>query len=361
MRCAMVDEAIGLRRLGRTSLRLTELGFGAAGIGNLYAPVDDRIAGEALDMAWHAGVRYVDTAPYYGFGLSERRVGDALRRHARDGDAWIASTKVGRLLRPRDGAPLDQVRHGFAGGLPFDPYFDYSYDGVMRSFDDSMQRMNLPAIDILLVHDIGRATHGDACHAQGAAFWDGGYRALERLRAEGRIKAIGLGVNEWQVCEEFMARADFDCFLLAGRYTLLEQGALERFMPECERRGIGLVLGGIYNSGILATGVSADGGGRYDYAPAPSGVIERVRRLQQVCDSHGVSLAAAALQFPLAHPQVASVIPGATSPEEFAAGMAHYREPIPAGLWSDLRNEELIAAAAPVPSGRHALATGAMR
>lgn len=345
----MPDGMIRRRKLGRTALQLTEMGFGAAGMGNLYATVADQAADDTLDMAWHAGVRYIDTAPYYGFGLSERRVGDALRRHAREDDACIVSSKAGRLLKPVAQVAPGAIRHGFAGGLPFEPYFDYSHDGVMRSFEDSMQRMGTSSIDILLVHDIGRMTHGDAHEKHEADFWRGGYRALERMRSEGSIRAFGLGVNEWQVCEAFMARADFDCFLLAGRYTLLEQGALERFMPECEKRGIGLVLGGIYNSGILATGVQPGGECRYDYALAPSGIVQKVQGLQRICEAHGVSLAAAALQFVLAHPVVASVIPGASNRQQVTANLESYREPIPASLWADMKHEGLIAADAPVP------------
>jgi len=342
--------AIARRRLGRTSLQLGEVGFGAAGIGNLYAPVSDAQAAQVLDAARDAGMRYLDTAPYYGFGLSEQRVGAALRRHAAGGDPWVVSSKVGRRLRPLDAPAAPGARHGFVDGLPFEPYFDYSHDGILRSFDDSLQRLGLDRIDILLVHDIGRATHGDAHQVHAAAFWDGGYRALERLRGEGRVGAIGLGANEWQVCQAFMARADFDCFLLAGRYTLLEQGALDDFMPACQARGIGLVLGGIYNSGILATGVGEVASGRYDYAPAPLEVVERVRHLQRVCDAHGVRLAAAALQFALAPAQVASVIPGLAHRGQLEACIRDYREPIPAALWSDLKHEGLIAAHAPVPT-----------
>lgn len=347
----MPDRGIALRRLGRTSLQLSEVGFGAAGIGNLYAPVSDADAAAALDAACEAGVRYVDTAPYYGFGLSEQRVGAAIRRHADAGDAWIVSSKVGRLLQPLASGSVGGVRHGFAEGLPFEPRFDYSHDGILRSFEDSLKRTGLDRIDILLVHDIDRSTHGDAHEMHAAAFWQGGYLALDRLRAEGRIGALGLGVNEWQVCSEFMGRADFDCFLLAGRYTLLEQGALEHFMPACAARGIALILGGIYNSGILATGVGNGESGRYDYAPAPCGVIDRVRKLQRICDAHGVRLAAAALQFVLAHPQVASVIPGVANRNEFLTCLRDYRELIPCALWSDLKREGLIAADAPIPGG----------
>jgi len=346
----MAEEGVARRRLGRTSLWLTEIGFGAAGVGNLYAPVTDLEAAEALDAAARAGVRYVDSAPYYGFGLSERRVGDAVRRHAGRGAPWILSSKVGRVLRPcASGSGIARMRHGFADGLPFEPHADYSHDGILRSFEDSLQRLAVPRIDILLVHDIGKATHGDSHAGHAAAFWDGGYRALDRLRAEGVVGAIGLGVNEWQVCEEFMARADFDCFLLAGRYTLLEQGALDSFFPACAARSIGVVLGGIYNSGILATGAATEGGGRYDYAPAPAGVLERVGKLQRVCQSHGVALGAAAMQFALAHPQVCSVIPGAANAAQVEGGMSHYREWIPLALWSDLKSEGLLAPDAPVP------------
>lgn len=348
----MPERPIASRRLGRTALHLSEIGFGAAGIGNLYAAVSEQQAAQALDAAWDAGLRYVDTAPYYGFGLSERRVGDAVRRHAAGDGRWVVSSKAGRLLRPLRGGG-GGVRQGFVDALAFDAHFDYSHDGILRSFEDSLQRMGLDRIDILLVHDIGRATHGDD-RSHDEAFWDGGYRALERLRAEGRVDAIGLGVNEWQVCEAFMARADFDCFLLAGRYTLLEQGALESFLPACAERGVGLVLGGIYNSGILATGVVEGRVGCYDYAPPAPEVVERVRRLQRVCEAHGVRLAAAALQFALAHPQVASVIPGVASGTQLAQCLRDYRSAIPASLWSDLKREGLVAAGAPVPAGEAA-------
>lgn len=346
--CAVVDPAIATRRLGRTPLRLSEIGFGAAGIGNLYAAVGDAQAAQALDAAWEAGLRYVDTAPYYGFGLSERRVGDAVRRH-RGADGWVVSTKVGRLLRPCRDAGAG-TRNGFADALPFEPHFDYSHDGILRSFEDSLQRMGRERVDILLVHDIGPATHGADDARHDAAFWDGGYRALERLRADGRIAAIGLGVNEWQVCERYMARADFDCFLLAGRYTLLEQGALESFLPACAARGVGVILGGIFNSGILATGVTGGVAGCYDYAPPAPGVVERVARLQRACEAHGVRLAAAALQFALAHPQVASVIPGVSDAGQLEQCLRDYRSPIPAALWDELRGQGLIAPGAPVPA-----------
>lgn len=346
----MAEAPLATRQLGRTPLQLSEIGFGAAALGNLYAPVDDVQAAAALDAARDAGLRYVDTAPYYGFGLSERRVGDAVRRHAGQG-AWVVSSKVGRLLRPiRDGVDSG-LREGFADALPFEAHFDYSYDGILRSFEDSLLRTGLERIDILLVHDVGAACHGEAAGVHDAAFWNGGYRALERLRSEGLVTAFGLGVNEWEVCERYMARADFDCFLLAGRYSLLEQGALKSFLPACAARGVGVVLGGIYNSGILATGVSGDRTARYNYAAAAPEVVARVSALQQVCERHGVRLSAAALQFALANPQVASVIPGLANAGQLAQCMRDYRSQIPAALWHELRQRGLISADAQVPAG----------
>lgn len=339
-----------IRRLPRTGHALTLLGMGSAPLGSLYAHVSDEMARDTVHRAWDAGIRFFDTAPFYGYGLAEHRIGEALREKPRG--AWTLSTKVGRLLRPSTTFP---AADGHATGadswvrpLPFEPVFDYSAAGIRRSLEDSLQRLSTHRIDIALVHDIGRYTHG-ALHER---YWEqltlgGGLRELESLRHEGLIGAIGLGVNEWQVVLDTMEHADLDCVLLAGRYTLLEQGALSPFLDTCVKRQVGVIVGGPFNSGVLATGAST--GAKYDYAAAPPDVIERVRRLQQACDEFKVPLAAAALQFPLAHPAVMSCIPGPRDAAEFAQIVQWLRHEIPPGLWPALRNRGLIDAAAPLP------------
>lgn len=338
--------ALRRRPLGHSGLTVTELGFGAASMGNLYQPIADADARATLDAAYAAGVRYFDTAPYYGFGLSERRVGDGLRAYTRT--EFVLSTKVGRLLAPA-GAEVPAQRHGFHSALPFEPVFDYSYQGVMRSFEDSLQRLGLARIDVLLIHDIGQVTHGAANTEVFRLCMEGGYRALDELRAQGLIGAIGLGVNEFEVCQEAMQWGRFDCFLLAGRYTLLEQKALDTFLPLCSNHGATLVIGGAYNSGILATGTRGGGPVYYDYAPAPDPIVERVRHIESVCDLFGVTLAAAALQFPLAHPLVASVIPGIPSAQRFQQTLRWFEETLPEAFWYTLKARGLLRPDAPTP------------
>lgn len=329
-------------------MSLTALGLGAAPLGNLYRSVSDAAARETLDAAIELGIRYFDTAPYYGFGLSERRIGDALRGRP----DVVLSTKVGRLLRPAPDADISGERHGFVSPMPFEPLFDYSYDGILRSHEQSLQRMGLGRIDILLIHDIGPVTHGERHAATYAQLTDGGgLDALRRLRDEKLVSAIGVGVNEIDICLDLMDRIDLDVLLLAGRYTLLEQGAVEQLLPRCLAQDASMVIGGPFNSGILATGLSA-ATPRYNYDAAPAAVRERVSRLDSVCGKYGVPLAAAALQFPLAHPGVASVIPGFASAAEVRAGVAHFREPIPPEFWTELQREQLIDERAPVPEGQ---------
>ena len=335
------------RSVGNTSLTVTELGFGAASLGNLYREVADEVAARTIDAAIDAGIRYFDTAPYYGFGLSERRVGNQLRRMARDD--FVLSTKVGRLLKPVPDYRESGARHGFVSPMPFEPHFDYTYDAILRSFEDSLQRLGLARIDILFVHDIGEVTHGPDNAAYFASLENGGYRALSELRSAGLIGAIGLGVNEWQVCEVAMQHGDYDCFLLAGRYTLLEQEALQSFIPKCQDRGASLIIGGAYNSGILATGTRRDITSYYNYEPAPQAIVDRVRAIEDICDAHEVALPAAALQFPLALPICASVIPGLGSPKRLQQTMDLYAMEIPAGFWSDLRASGLLHENAPTP------------
>lgn len=340
-------ESIATRQVGRTALEITELGFGGAAIGNLYERVSNVDAFDAVAAALSHGIRYFDTAPLYGFGLSERRMGLALGEVPRD--SYALSTKVGRRLRPTDPREVDPVIFENIPGAG--PYFDYSYDGVMRSVEESLQRLGLHRADILLIHDVDNVNQGSAAATERRfveVMETGGYRALDRLRAEGTVAAIGVGVNEWQWCEKFARAADFDCFLLAGRYTLLDQESLDSFLPLCEAKNISVIIGGPYNSGILATGPVA--GARYDYGPASPAILDRTRRIAAVCARHGVALAAAALQFPLHHPRVASVIPGARSRAEVERSVELYRARIPPRFWRDLKAEGLLRTDAPTPA-----------
>lgn len=328
------------------SVSLTELGFGCAPLGNLFRAISESEAQKTLEAAWSAGIRYFDTAPLYGLGLSETRLNHFLRGKKRED--YVISTKVGRLL---DVCPPDQ-RTGI--GKFFDTpsrkeRYDYSYDGVMRSIAFSLERLGLDSIDILFVHDIDVFNHKTeaARDAHVLSFMGGGYNALRKLRDEKVIKAFGAGINEWQVAETLTRAGDFDIFLLAGRYTLLEQQALDSFLPLCEDRGVGIVVGGPYNSGILATGPKP--GAMYNYEAAPESVIERVRKIERVCKAHKVKLAEAALRFPLHHPAVVSVIPGGVSPKEVALNVKTMDAKLPKELWKDLKAEGLLNPGAPVP------------
>jgi D-threo-aldose 1-dehydrogenase len=338
------------RSIGKTTLKVTELGFGAAPLGNLYRPVSDGDARDTAIAAIEAGIAYFDTSPYYGFGLSERRLGDAIR--GRDG--IVLSTKVGRLLKADPSVHGNAERHGFFSPMPFEPEYDYSFEGVMNSWEASKHRLGLARIDILYVHDIGRLTHGDRHGTTFRQLTDGGgFRALEKLRSGGAIHAFGLGVNETAICLEAMEHVRLDVILLAGRYTLLEQSALDALLPACVQSGTSIVVGGPYNSGILATGTRQGGALHYDYGIAPQSVIDRVRRLESVCERHGVPLAAAALQFPLAHPQVASVIPGLSNPRRIEGTLKLFTMSIATAFWHELKNEGLIHADAPIPDIAH--------
>jgi D-threo-aldose 1-dehydrogenase len=328
------------RRLGRSGLELTELGFGGAPLGALYSDPGDEVAADALAAAFAAGVRYVDTAPFYGHGLSEHRVGAGLRRLP--GDAMVVSTKVGRLLRPApDAAPASM----FEAPLPFAVAFDYSYEATMRSLEDSYQRMGRARIDIALIHDCNPRWHGDAYPRRFGEAMEGAYRALDELRQAGVVRAVGVGVNDPEVCLAFARAGRFDCFMLAGRYTLLDQSGLDELLPHCEREGIGILLAAPFNSGILATG--AVDGARFFYEPAPPAILQRVSRIEAVCRRHDVPLAAAALRFPLGHPAVTSVVVGCRDRAEVLANADLVRRPVPEAFWAELKAEALLPKGAP--------------
>ncbi|KJZ18374.1 pyridoxal 4-dehydrogenase [Loktanella sp. S4079] len=326
-------------------INLTTMGFGSAPLGNLYQEMSEDTAKATLEAAIDAGIRYFDTAPFYGLGLSEERIGRALH----DRDDIVLSTKVGRILT--DCPPNEATPEMFVNVPARRVSFDYSYDGIMRSYLASMHRLGERKPDILLLHDIDPGTHGQAVSDKhlNDLFCHGGYTALDELRSSGEIGAIGAGVNDWRICEKLMQEAPFDCFLLAGRYTLLEQEALDSFLPRCVSDDVGIILGGPYNSGILATGATP--GARYNYAPAPPEIIERVQQIEQICATHDVPLIAAALQFVMGHPAVRSVIPGAATPDEIANNVALFDMPIPSGLWTDLKSAGLIRDDAPTPKG----------
>jgi D-threo-aldose 1-dehydrogenase len=331
------------RPLGRTALRVSQLGFGGAPLGNIFAALTEADAASAIESAFASGINFFDTAPLYGHGLSEHRIGAVLRHHQRD--SFVLATKVGRLLRPQP-APDGGL---FRDILPFAAQYDYSYDGVLRSVADSLQRLGLARLDIVHIHDVDVSTHKSqaATDERFAEAMAGGYRALLRLREDKTIGAIGVGVNEWSACQRFAEAGDFDCFLLAGRYTLLEQRALDSFLPLCVKRNIAVIIGGPFNTGILATGAIA--GATYNYHPAPVAVMDRVRRIEDICRRHGVTLASAALQFPLHHPAIASVIPGARSAAEVRENVASFEAPIPTALWAELKHAGLLRSDAPTP------------
>lgn len=340
----MTISTLPTRPLGRSGLAVTTLGFGAAPLGDLYARLDEAQAVATVEAALAAGVTLIDTSPLYGHGLSEHRIGAGLRRAGRQD--VVISTKVGRVAEPFAGRGDGS---GYLGGLPHGMRFDYSYDGAMRSLEQSALRLGVDRLDVVLIHDVDVWTHGqDAIEARFAEAMGGAYRALEKLRAAGAVKAIGVGVNEAQMCERFARAGDFDTMLLAGRYSLLEQPALASFMPLALEKGIGLMLGGVFNSGILATGPVA--GAKYNYRPAPPEILARVAALEAVCTRHGVPLRRAALQFPLGHNAVASLVMGAVKPEEVADQVAELAAPIPASLWAELKAEGLLDADVPVPA-----------
>ncbi len=340
-------DPIATRTLGRTGVKVTQLGFGGASLGELFRKAPEEEAVATVRTAWDAGIRYFDTAPWYGRGLSELRMGSGLRDRPRD--EFVLSTKIGRWLRaPNDpgsfrGAP-------WVGGAPFEVVFDYSYDGIMRSYEQSQLRLGIARYDLAVIHDLDHLYHQP--ESKLAAYFmqlaTSGWRAVEELRSSGMLKGVGAGINDLGLIPRFLELVDLDFFLIAMPYTLLRQDVLESELPACVERGIGFIIGAVFQSGILATGVVE--GAHSDYAPATLEVVDRVRRIEAVCTRHRVPIAAAALQFPLGHPNVASVIPGAYKPSQVERNVASFRHPIPAELWAELKHEGLLRNDAPTPA-----------
>jgi len=334
------------RKLGRTDVTVTELGFGGVPLGELFERVSEAQGQETLQAAWDVGVRYFDTAPFYGYGKSEHRIGRFLCEQRRK--EFVLSTKVGRVLRAaRDLDSFDQDM--WAGGLPFDWAFDYSYDGIMRSYEDSLQRLGLNSIDLLLIHDLdyGFHTTEEQVTASLAQVYTSGWRALDELRASGQIKAVGAGLNKLGMVPRFLDMVDLDFFIIAMPYTLLDQDALDAEFPKCAGQDVSVVIGSVFASGILATGPSESA--LYAYAPASAEIREKTRRIEIICQQHNTPLAAAALQFPLAHPIVCAVIPGAHKPEHIRSNFKFFQHSIPDDVWTELKAEGLLREDAPTP------------
>ena len=327
------------RALPRRPVEITLMGLGCAQMGNLYRKTSYEESAGAFKAAWDAGIRYYDTAPFYGFTRSERRLGTMLTDLPRDD--YVLSTKVGRVMTPDE--TIGPEEDGYVEPLPFRPVYDYTYDGIMRSVEASQQRLGILKPDILYIHDIGSMTHGDKHQHYWQQLTDGGgFRALGKLRDEGLTKAVGLGVNEWEIIRDALQVFDIDVAMLAGRYTLLEQQSLT-FMDECSKLGVGIVVAGPFNSGLLA------GNKKFNYTEAPADILARVDELQEACREEGVSLQAAALQFPLAHPAAITIVSGARTADQIKSNVDWFAEEIPASFWQRLKERGLIADGAPVP------------
>jgi D-threo-aldose 1-dehydrogenase len=336
--------AVPRRVLGRTGLLVSVLGIGTAPLGDLFAKLDDATSIAAVERAFELGINLLDTSPHYGRGLAEHRCGTAIRRVPRQD--IVVCTKVGRWMDPFHGP---SGVSGFVGGQPHRAVVDYSYDGTMRSVEQSLLRLGTDRLDLLLIHDVDVWTHGaDAIEDRFREAMAGAYLALNRLRAEGVVKGIGIGVNEAEMCVRFAQAGSFDTMLLAGRYSLLEQPALAHFLPLAQQQGIAVLLGGVFNSGILATG--AVDGAKYNYRDAPPRILARVAEIERVCAAHGVALPTAALHFALGHPAVGSVVLGAQTAQEVERNVAALSSEVPSALWADLKAQHLLDADAPVPS-----------
>lgn len=328
--------SVGTKVLGKSGLKVTQLGLGCAAIGGLYGDIPEEQAQQVVRRALALGLNLFDTAPLYGYGKSETRLGKALAGVPRD--QFVLATKVGRLLVPKEMGDSSQDSQ-WGNPPPVRPRFDFSYDAVMRSFEESLKRLNLERIDVLHIHD------PDDHYEQAI---QGAYPALDKLRSQGLIRAVSAGMNQCEMLARFAREGDFDCFLLAGRYSLLEQGALDDLFPLCEKKNIGIMLGGTYNSGILAKELQP--GAKYDYVDAPPEILDLARGLQAVASRHGVSLKAAASQFALAHPVVTTIIPGTRVPGRVDENLDVLKEKIPADFWAELKTEKLIRQDAPVPT-----------
>jgi D-threo-aldose 1-dehydrogenase len=338
------------KKLGRADVALPRLGFGGAGLGHVFTTISDDQAAATVRAAWDAGVRYYDTSPWYGRGLSEHRIGRELYLKPRD--EVIVSTKVGRLFTsPPDSAAFAKSERSWPTGLMFQHHFDYSYDGVMRSYEDSLQRLGMNRFDLLIIHDLDRTSFqsDDLVRAHLNQLATGGMRALSDLKAQGLIKGIGAGVNNTGTIEPFLDMLDLDFFLVALPYTLAQQPVLDSEFPACEKRGVGVIIGAPLASGILATGPVP--GAKLNYQDPTPEEAARIGRIEAVCKSFNVPLAAAALQFPLHHPIVASVIPGAFAPEHPKRNVETMRVDIPDELWAKLKREGLLREDAPTPGG----------
>ena len=334
------------RKLGRTAAQVTRLGFGSAPLGDLFEAISEEKAQQTLQAAWDVGVRYYDTSPYYGYGKAEHRLGHFLRQQPRQD--FVIATKVGRVFRAaRDLATFDKGQ--WVGGLPFEFEYDYSYDGIMRSYEDSLQRLGLPSVDLLLIHDLDFWFHQKEARVSAylAQLFTSGWRALDELRRSKAIKGIGAGINELGMMPRFLDLVDLDFFLVASPYNLLTQEVLDKEFPLCAERGVEIVIGAVFASGILATG--AVPGARFAYSPASEAILEKTRRIEAICQRHATPLPAAAMQFLLAHPIVAAIIPGALAPEHVQTNVKLLQHPIPAALWSELKSEGLLRADAPTP------------
>ncbi|WP_068310427.1 aldo/keto reductase [Polycladidibacter hongkongensis] len=323
-------EQLPRTRLHRSGLEISQISFGCSSIGNLYQEISEEAAHEVLQAAWDAGIRYFDVSPFYGFGLAEQRLGRFLA--GKKGEDYVVSTKAGRSLIPVD--PADVPKSSFVNPLPYAPGFDYSYDGLMRSFEATKQRMPDNSVDILYIHDIGERIHGPEENAKHVKlFLDGGLRAVEEIKKYEGLKSVGLGVNEVEICIDLAERADLDLFLLAGRYTLLDRRAEPKLLPMCQERNMQLVIGGVYNSGILATGAKNDA--HFDYKPAPDEVVARVKGIEAVCNKYDVPIASASLQFPRNHPAVASVLIGTGKVSSLQRSLRGLEDAVPPALWQE--------------------------
>jgi len=324
------------------------MGFGGAPLGDLFEAVSESQSQDTLQAAWDVGIRYFDTSPFYGYGKSEHRLGHFLRQQPRED--FIISTKVGRVLKAtRDLKTFDKQM--WVGGLPFEHAFDYSYDGIMRSYEDSLQRLGLHAVDLLLIHDLDYFFHTteDMVTASLSQLYTSGWRALDELRSSGQIKGIGAGLNMLGLIPRFLDMVDINFFILAMPYTLLDQDALDVEFPKCAEHGVDIVIGSVFASGILVTGPVE--GALYAYSPAPLEILEKTQKIETICRAHDVLLPAAAIQFPLAHPNVAAIIPGALKPEYIHSNVENYQQEIPTDLWAELKSEGLLREDAPTPSG----------